>query len=272
MNIPTIGGARGIFEFFVPGVFLLLNLGFATYVFPYTDAETKNGIAAAASSPALALVIGISFGYLIGVVLRLFQTDLPDRLSAAWLRRFDHKAREQDRKFKLWATEQFPYFGWIEQTCGLFLPGEALDFYQNTWGRRKKGEQNKQFFTFIKTMINSDDARAAEEMYAAESLCRYIAGMFYALCFASFSLLIPIVVSYLVLGQVLIGLIIVVAIYLFMIAEILAHYRYLRIKEVEIVFAASYKNRALFEEPSPKTKVRPRTVRSREQAGENITA
>ena len=49
MNIPTIGGARGIFEFFVPGVFLLLNLGFATYIFPFTDAETKNGIAAAVS-------------------------------------------------------------------------------------------------------------------------------------------------------------------------------------------------------------------------------
>jgi len=254
MNIPTIGGARGIFEFFVPGVFLLLNLGFATYSFPFTDAETKNGIAAAASSPALILIIGISFGYLVGVVLRLFQTDLPDRLSAAWLRRFHRRARQEDRKFKLWAIEQFPYFGWIEQTCKLYLPAEALDFYQNTWGKRKQGEQNKQFFTFIKTMINSDDARAADEMYAAESLCRYIAGMFYALCFACLSLLFPIVVSYLMVGQVLIGLIIVLAVYLFMIVEILAHFRFLRIKEVEIVFAASYKNRDLFEKTTSKNK------------------
>jgi hypothetical protein len=265
MNIPTIGGARGIFEFFVPGVFLLLNLGFATYLFPYTDTETKNGIAAAASSPALALIIGISFGYLIGVVLRLFQTDLPDRLSAAWLRSFDRRARQEDRKFKLWAIEEFPYFGWIEQTCKLYLPSAALDFYQKTWGQRKQGEQNKQFFTFIKTIINSDDERAADEMYAAESLCRYIAGMFYALCFACLSLLIPIVASYLVLGQVLMGLIIILAVYLFMIAEILAHYRFLRIKEVEIVFAASYKNRALFEELSPKTKIRPRALRRSNQ-------
>jgi hypothetical protein len=272
MNIPTIGGARGIFEFFVPGVFLLLNLGFAAYIFPYTDLETRNGIAAVASSPALALIIGVSFGYLIGVVLRLFQTDLPDRLSAAWLRRFDRRAHQKDHNFKLWAIEQFPYFGWIEQTCRLYLPSEALDFYQNTWGRRKQGEQNKQFFTFIKTIINSDDERAAEEMYAAESLCRYIAGMFYALCFASLSLLIPIVVSYLMFGQVLMGLIIVVAIYLFMIAEILAHYRFLRIKEVEIVFASSYKNRALFEEPSPKTKARPRTLRRNSPASKKITA
>ena len=272
MNIPTIGGARGIFEFFVPGVFLLLNLGFATYIFPYTDAETKNGIAAAASSPALALTIGISFGYLIGVVLRLFQTDLPDRLSAAWLRTFDRRARHGDRKFKLWAIEQFPYFGWIEQTCRLYLPSEALDFYQNTWGQRKQGQQNKQFFTFIKMMITSDDERAADEMYAAESLCRYIAGMFYALCFACLSLLIPIIVSYLGFGQVLISLIIVLAIYLFMIIEILAHYRFLRIKEVEIVFAASYKNRDLFAAAAPKIKVRPRGLRKNNRASKNLTA
>ena len=260
MNIPTIGGARGIFEFFVPGVFLLLNLGFATYIFPFTDAETKNGIAAAASSPALVLIIGISFGYLVGVVLRLFQTDLPDRLSAAWLRRFDHRALQGDRKFKLWAIEQFPYFGWIEQTCVLYLPAEALHFYQNTWGLRKQGEQNKQFFTYVKTIINSDDERAADEMYAAEALCRYIAGMFYALCFACLSLTIPIVVSYLVFGQIRTGLIIVLAVYLFMIVEILAHYRFLRIKEVEIVFAASYKNRTLFEETSAKTQIQPDAI------------
>ncbi len=254
MNIPTIGGARGIFEFFVPGVFLLLNFAFATYIFPFTDTETKNGIAVAASSPALVLIIGISFGYLVGVVLRLFQTDLPDRLSSAWLRSFDRRARQEDRKFKLWAIEEFPYFGWIEQTCRLYLPDEALVFYQDTWGQRKQGQQNKQFFTFIKTMINSDDERAAEEMYAAESLCRYIAGMFYALCFACLSLLIPIVVSYLALGQVMIGLAVVVAVYLFMIVEILAHYRFLRIKEVEIVFAASYKNRGIFKKDRSKNK------------------
>lgn len=272
MNIPTIGGARGIFEFFVPGVFLLLNFAFATYISPYTDAETKTGFAAAFSSPALALIIGVSFGYLIGVVLRLFQTDLPDRLSAVWLRTFDRRARQEDRKFKLWATEQFPYFGWIEQLCKLYLPVEALDFYQKTWGQRKQGMQNKQFITFVKTMINSDDQRAAEEMYAAESLCRYIAGMFYALCFACLSLLIPVVVSYLVSGQVLISLIIVLGIYLFMIVEILAHYRFIRIKEVEIVFAASYKNRALFEEQPSKTKVQPRTIQRSHTANKNLTA
>ncbi|HEU0291128.1 MAG TPA: hypothetical protein VFR47_00225 [Anaerolineales bacterium] len=254
MNIPTIGGARGIFEYFVPGIFLLINFGLSAYFFPYTNDETKRGILAAASNPALAVIVGVSFGYLIGVVLRLFQTDLPDRLSAAWLRRFHRKARQHDRKFSMWAVEQFPYFGWLEQSCQLYLPAEALDFYRKTWGRRKQGEQNKQFVTFMKALINSGDARAADEMYAAESLSRYIAGMFYALCFACVSILVTIITSYLASGSILMGLSVLLFSYLFAIASILAHYRFIRIKEVEIVFAASFRNRILLEEAISKGK------------------
>jgi len=248
MNIPTIGGARGIFEFFVPGIFLLLNLGVAAYFFPYTDSETKSGIIAAASNPILALIIAVSFGYMIGIVLRLFQTDLPDRLSAAWLRRFNRGARQKDHTFKLWATEQFPYFGWIEQVSKLYLPSETQVFYKKTWGRRKQGEQNKQFFTFLKVMVSSNDERAADEMYAAEALSRYIAGMFYALFFACLSILVTVIVSYIMFSQILTGLVFVLVAYFFIIAGIVAHYRFIRIKEVEIVFAASFKNRSVFDE------------------------
>ena len=209
MNIPTIGGARGIFEFFVPGIFLLLNFSAVAYLFPFTDSDTKRIIAAGASNPALALVVAISFGYLIGVVLRLFQTDLPDRLSAAWLRRFIRHARQQKNSFKLWATEEFPYLGWIEQVCRLYLPPEALIFYNKTWGRRKPGEQNKQFFTFVKVMVSSNDERSAGEMYAAEALSRYIAGMFYALSFASVLILVTVIAVYFVSNQILTGLLII---------------------------------------------------------------
>jgi len=248
MDIPTIGGARGIFEFFVPGTFLLLNLGVTAYLFPYTDSETKRIIAAGASSPALVLVVVVSFGYLIGVVLRLFQTDLPDRLSAAWLRRFAHNARQEKGKFKLWVTEPFPYIDWIEQICKLYLPPEALDFYDKTWGRKRSGEQNKSLFTIVKVVVSSNDEKAAGEMYAAEALSRYISGMFYALSFACLVVLVTVVVCALVSHQVLTGLLVILFAYFFVIAEILAHYRFIRIKEVEIVFAASFKNRSLFEE------------------------
>jgi len=248
MNVPTIGGARGIFEFFVPGMFLLLNLGVVAYLFPFTDSETKRIITAGASNSAIALVVAVSFGYLIGVVLRLFQTDLPDRLSAWWLRRFDRNSRQETGGFKLWATEEFPYLGWIEQVCMLYLPPEALEFYRKTWGRRRPGEQNKQFFTFVKVMVNSNDERAGDEMYAAESLSRYISGMFYALSLACFSILVTVIVCYFVSRQVLIGLVVILLAYLFVIVEILAHYRFIRIKEVETVFAASFRNKAIFEE------------------------
>ena len=254
MNIPTIGGARGIFEFFVPGIFLLLNLGVAAYLFPYTDSETRRIIAAGASSPALALVVGVSFGYLIGVVLRLFQTDLPDHLSAAWLRKFARNARQENDKpqekgkFKLWATEEFPYIGWMEQVCKLYLPPEALDFYNKTWGRRRPGEQNKQFFTFVKIMVSSNDERATGEMYAAEALSRYISGMFYALLFASFFIGVTVIICAFVSHQILTGLLVILLAYLFVIVVILAHYRFIRIKEVEIVFAASFRNKSIFEE------------------------
>lgn len=41
MNIPTIGGAQGIFEIFVPGMFLLLNLAVVVYLFPLPMAKPK---------------------------------------------------------------------------------------------------------------------------------------------------------------------------------------------------------------------------------------
>ena len=207
MNIPTIGGARGIFEIFVPGVFLLLNLSAVIYLFPYTDDETRRLIASGASNPILVLVIGVGFGYLIGVLLRLFRTDLPDKWSALWLRRFDRHALEGKGRFKLYATEDFPYIGWIGESCKQYLPCEVQTFYDKVWAGRKQAGHNKQFFNFCKMMINSTDERAANEIYAAESLTRYISGMFFALVLALILIFVTVVLRYLVLGQAMIGLV-----------------------------------------------------------------
>ena len=248
MNIPAIGGARGIFEIFVPGVFLLLNLSAAIYLFPYTDDDTKRLIVSGASNTILVLVIGICFGYLIGVLLRLFRTDLPDKWSALWLRRFDRHALEGKGRFKLYATEDFPYISWIGETCKQYLPSEVQTFYDKVWAGRKQAGHNKQFFNFCKLMISSTDERSANEIYAAESLSRYISGMFYALVFAFILILATVVIRYFVLGQTMVGLIILLLAYLFAIEEILRHYRFIRVKEAEAVFTASFKNRAIFEE------------------------
>jgi hypothetical protein len=248
MNVPTIGGARGIFEIFIPGVFLLLNLSVVVYLFPFTDDETKRLIAAGAANPVLVLAVGIVFGYLIGILLRLFRTDLPDKWSAWWLRKFVPYALEHKGEFKLWATEEFPYIGWLGVSCRQYLPSEVQAFYDKVWANRRQAGHNKQFFNFCKVMICSADEKAAIEIYAAEAMTRYISGMFYALAFASVLIFVTIILHYIVFGQALTGLVIILAAYLFGIEEILRHFRFIRIKETETVFTASFRNRTIFEQ------------------------
>ena len=244
MIIPTIGGARGIFEILVPGVFLLVNLGMVVHLLPFVDDETTGLIAACVSDPVGAVVIGVVFGYLLGVILRLFRPFVPDRLSAAWLRRFHRQARKRDGKVALWASEDFPYLGLMGTVHGRFLPPETLDFYEKTWARKKHEEQ---FLNFCKIMVSCEDGRAGSEIYAAEALVRYLAGMFYALILAFLLILVTVVLRYIAFRQVMVGLIIMLCAYLFAIGAIISRFRFVRIREVETVFAASFKNRHLFE-------------------------
>ena len=97
-------------------------------------------------------------------------------------------------------------------------------------------------------MIISADEKAAGEIYAAESLTRYISGMFYTLTFAFVLILVTVALRYMILGQVMIGLVIILAAYLFGIEEIVRHFRFIRIKEAETVFTASFRNRTIFEQ------------------------
>jgi hypothetical protein len=274
MNIPTIGGTRGIFEIFVPGVFLLLNFGISVYLLPIFDQRTRDMISAILDNPILDLIIAICFGYLIGILLRLLKTDYVDKLSSRWLIVFDKNARkkemigrksffawlkrtfsripQQSRKpdYKLYATEEFPYIGWLEHVVQEYLSTEALEFYKNVWGARNRGsnKQNKQFFNFCKIVVSSYDERAANEIYAAEALTRYIAGMFYALMAASLINLFTFVYVGLDTGQWMTGLLFIVLTYLVAIFIIVPRFRKMRIREVEVVFATSFKNRQNFEE------------------------
>lgn len=253
MSIPTIGGARGIFEIFVPGMFLLLNLGAVVYLFPFTDDETKRLIVSGVSNPVLILIIAVGFGYLIGVLLRLFKTDLPDKWSALWLQGFRRHARKGEGKVHLFATEAFPYIGWIGEVCKGYLPSETQAFYDKVWADRKRAGHNKQFFNYCKIMISSSDEKAANEIYAAESLTRYISGMFYALAFSFVLILVTVILRYFASGQIMTGLIIILLAYLFAVVEILRHFRVIRIKEVETVFTASFRNRGIFEQSLPES-------------------
>jgi ABC-type multidrug transport system fused ATPase/permease subunit len=246
-DIPTIGGARGIFEIFVPGVFLLLNLTGIVYLLPFTDTNTKNLILVCFSNPILSLIIIICFGYLIGVILRLFRTEKADRLSAKWNQKFNSYARQEDGTLKLWAYEEFPYIGWIGEVCKLYLPPNALDFYNKTWTCRRLEGQNRQFFNFCKTMINSVDERATNEIYSAEALSRYISGIFYSLVISSALLFLTTILHFIISGKIMILLLLILFAYFLAIVVLLRYFRFIRIKEVEIVFAATFENRSIFE-------------------------
>jgi hypothetical protein len=208
---------------------------------------------ALAMNSVLDLVIGICFGYLIGVLLRLIKTDSLDKFSAWWMRTFDKKVLEISsdgkRSYRLSATEGFPYIGWIGQVAAGYLPPEALHFYNKVWTKRqRKSNQNKQFFNFCKLVVSCKDENAASEIYAAEALTRYIASMYYALLFSSLLIVATIILRYGLFGQLLLGLFALLAAYLLAILIIVQRFRKMRIREVEVVFAASYKNRELFDE------------------------
>lgn len=241
-NIPTIGGARGIFEIFVPGIFLLINLVVVVYLFPYIDNTTWKDIVTWISNPILSLVIVITFGYLIGVILRMLRTESADNWSARFLRLYDSNARKGKNRLNLYAYEKFPYVGWLGVVCERHLPTTAIDFYNRVWAERN----SRSFFNFCKIIIISEDQRAANEIYSTEALSRYISGMYYALLIASFLIASVGTLRFLASGRMTVGLLIMLSLYLFAILGILKNFRFIRIKEVEIMFAASFKNRHLF--------------------------
>jgi hypothetical protein len=255
-TIPSIGGARGVFEIFVPGVFLLVNIAGAIYLLPSSDDSTRKQIAAVAASPALALLVAIPFGFLAGVVLRLLRTDVPDRTSALFLRFYDSNARGDPRKENQYAHERFPYTGWLETVVdsGKGFPPTVRDFFSSVW----KDQNSKSFLNFCKVIVSAEDPAAGAEIYSAESFSRYISGMFYALA-AAFGILVLLAISRLVAGVGL-GVVVPVAAvtYLAGLVAILANFRFIRIKEVETIFAAAFKNRHLFSSAEDAANVEPK--------------
>jgi hypothetical protein len=274
VNIPAVGAAQGIFELFVPGAFLLLNALFVAYsaLGPENQAQLREF----SSNGVLSFIVLICFGYLIGVIMRLFKTETPDRWSARLLRftakdslknqqvipgfgaRWDPKTTGDRAAFQLWVIEDFPYVGWLGEvhTFGAGLDeAEAIqEFHRRVWaGPTRSRHQHKTFFNFCKTLINSADERAATEIYVAEALNRYLTGMFYSLLIA-LGLMAAGLAIQLVSGPGGAGLAVFVLMFLVyaaMLLVIVRQYRVSRIKEVSIVFGATYRHRQLFDSPRP---------------------
>ena len=203
-DIPMIGGARGVFEIFVPGVFLLVNIVGAVYLCPWVSAEIIRVLNGLVTNSTAAIVISVCFGYLCGVVLRLQRADLADDASAWWIRHFNPRAKRPKgasaalpsappgdpnppgaQEYRSWATDEVPFIRWIGEMCKIYLPSDTKRYYSEEWGCRLcDGRKNKQFLNLCKVAI-SKDRNLAAEVYAAEALTRYVVCMFYALFVAS---------------------------------------------------------------------------------------
>lgn len=230
-GVPSVGGTRGIFEIFIPGAFLLLNITCVVYVWSGSGSDIRQFITTVSSQSVVGLAVLVSFGYLLGVVLRLLKTSAPDRWSGyfGWLIcKIKGKSGEA-------FLEQFPYSKHIEKVARKKLPEDVQKFYIEFWGK-SSADGNREFFNYCKTIINALDDKSASEIYAAEALTRYVASMFYALL-TSFVLVIAAAVA-----NSSPGLIVFVCTYFTAIIVILRHLRFLRVKEVETVFAAAMRN------------------------------
>lgn len=202
-----------------------------------------------ASQPALVIIILICFGYLIGMILRLLMTDLPDQLSA-WYHRFFHKkqTRKTDGSYASWSIEKFPYIEYIGEfilrdLCDNSSP--IYDFYRKEWMPRKREEGNKRFFNFCKTMLlREGNEMTVIELNTAESINRYISGMFYSL-FLSFLIILGTIPFQSKFELIIISISMLLS-YLIGLWNIVSRFRFIRIKEAQTLFDACYKNKEWF--------------------------
>jgi len=264
-NIPTIGAAKGLFEILVPGVFLLLNLSWTLYYFQGNVFKNTMIVKIFTDNVVLMVVIIVVMGYLIGVVLWLIGADWLDNACMRLIRLNNYiylKIYKKPKERETFYQEDFPYLNGLGSISRKYLPPVALNFYNNCWAPWHCKGRNKYFFNYCKTLIYSLDKGSAAEVYANEALIRYIAAMFYALLISLVLLLIvlftekiksctiPAFLSWAIKSSsscpltqvdnsIEIDCIIFIFIYLLSIVVLISHFRYMRFKEVQTVFAAS---------------------------------
>jgi len=252
MDIPAIGKTRGIFEIFVPGVFLLVNVAAVLYLFSQSIKSfgiIDKWLRYIFGQPALVIILLICFGYLIGMILRLLMTDIPDELSAWYHRSFNRKkSTKSDGSYRSWSIEKFPYIDLIGELILRDLCDDSspiYEFYKREWARRKRKEGNKRFFNFCKTMLlREGNEMTVVELYTAESINRYISGMFYSLLLSF--LLILISIPFQSKSELIIISVIILLSYLIGLWNIVSRFRFIRIKEAQTLFDACYKNKEWF--------------------------
>lgn len=235
-DVPGIASAKGVFDIFIPGAFLLIHVIALIGTSGGSDAVVGSGATVLTSNSLLAIAAFVCFGYLMGVLLRLLKTETADRLSGHFCSFFTRKRWPEGQRY---LTEEFPYFGYLEDVaCHRLSPDECV-FFRKVWLPRAAARGNRQFFNHCKIIINAVDERSGAEALAAEAMTRYVSSMFYALCCCFVLVLAMLVISPSVVLAAILGA------YLTAIFIILRNLRLLRFKEAEAVFSATYHNHAV---------------------------
>ena len=103
MRVPAIGEQKGIFEIFVPGGFLLLNIAGMSLTFlqkKYVALSIKSLSGLGVGGLGISIIIIICFSYLFGMLVRLLMTETPDKVSA-WY----HRCSTKRAKRKEWVSD-----------------------------------------------------------------------------------------------------------------------------------------------------------------------
>ena len=232
-DIPSIGTARGVFDIFVPGVFLLLHLIVTAACIANAVPAVRTAVQPLVDNVALSAAAFVCFGYLVGMLLRLLKTKWPDKLSGRFILFCLGKRWPEGHPF---LRERFPYFAYLRYLAEKKLPPETLEFYKRAWLPRVEATGNRQFFNFCKVVVNAVDERSGVEAYRAEAITRYVSSMFYALVSSA------VLVALLALIMPCACLWGVVILYVAAALLILHNLRFLRFKEVEALFTVTYYN------------------------------
>lgn len=252
MNLPA-STTRGFFEILMPGIFLVLNLALTAYlvasaVVPQLLPAIKSAITHCAN-PAVLISLLVVFGYPVGVVLRLLKNANIDGHSARYIGMLHPGERDLP-----YLKDKFFYGNWMRDKCRSRLPAEAARFYEEYWADKDTGDSRKNttFFNFCKTLVAKHDPQSASEIFAAEALCRFVAGSYYALLVSVFLMVMNALCVYAQFSiRAAVLVLVLAACYLYLVHVILSQYRLLRCKEVDTAFNACFANREHFDQLCP---------------------
>jgi len=253
MEIPKIGGAKGIFEIFVPGTFLVINLIVGLFILSFPQLKMFNSVdlelIKILINPISIIVFLICFGYLTGMILRLLRPDKPDKRSKI---RYSKIYKDLDSSIY---TSEFPYISWFKHLFSTnSYPEKSRKIFEKLWLPGEKNKLGKPFFNFYKLIICYNDSKAASEIFSTESVTRYIAGIYYALRISIFyflAIIILLIVDFLLSIHwfyasmqipIIVVLIAISIIYYIALRKIISNFRMIRIKEVESVILGSINN------------------------------